>query len=123
MGNPMNEDRRTVMSEHERRLAVAEKAVKLCRDECDTALDIAKTAVAAYNAPLPPNPQLVTDEMLEAAGRVRFGAEDSMRTAIEAAMRESPVIKRAREWRDMAAGVARNQVEHNLFDALDGAGL
>jgi hypothetical protein len=28
MGNPMNEDRRTVMSEHERRLAVLSDALK-----------------------------------------------------------------------------------------------
>jgi hypothetical protein len=107
------------MTEHERRLAAAEKALGY---HIASHRDITAAAIDAYTAPLPPEPQMVTDEMVKVAryaynNAMYHGNEravDRMTLAIEAAMRASPVIKAAQ--RAVATTAA-------LMTALDDAGL
>jgi hypothetical protein len=113
-------------SEYERRLEAAHKAYHYAdMGRVRAKRHVREAAVKAYVAPLPPEPQLVTDEMLKVAlyafqdksGRQVSGS--GMTAAIEAAMRESPVIKAAQVW-GSGSTVGRSKA---LSDALKEAGL
>jgi hypothetical protein len=111
------------MTEHERRLAAAQKAISHTMSWSD----IAKVVVEAYNASLLPESKLVTDEMMDAYRKAYADAIDRLGDAsqagLEAAMLESNVIKAAQAWGQWVGFSHLSSTGNNLRNALRDAGL
>jgi hypothetical protein len=85
-----------------------------------------EAALIAFNAPLPPESLLVTDEMVAAYCKslgIKYRPNSDELKAIEAAIRKSPIVKAAQCWRNTKFGLSRTISESKLFDVLEEARL